>query len=121
MKQLIRREVKRKGMENNIKLGPGGIREIEFIIQSFQLIHGGRDRSLQERNLLTVLSILQSKHYFSPDEANELKAAYTFLRNLEHAIQAIADQQTQDLPKSPKAQARVAFSMGQKDWSVTGY
>ncbi|MGO0305405.1 bifunctional [glutamate--ammonia ligase]-adenylyl-L-tyrosine phosphorylase/[glutamate--ammonia-ligase] adenylyltransferase [Endozoicomonas acroporae] len=117
MKQLIRREVKRKGMKSNIKLGPGGIREIEFIIQSFQLIHGGRDRSLQERNLLTVLSILQSKHYFSPDEANELKAAYTFLRNLEHAIQAIADRQTQDLPKNPKAQARVAFSMGQKDWS----
>ncbi|MGI2027638.1 bifunctional [glutamate--ammonia ligase]-adenylyl-L-tyrosine phosphorylase/[glutamate--ammonia-ligase] adenylyltransferase [Endozoicomonas acroporae] len=117
MKQLIRREVKRKGMESNIKLGPGGIREIEFIIQSFQLIHGGRDRSLQERNLLTVLSILQSKHYFSPDEASELKAAYTFLRNLEHAIQAIADRQTQDLPKNPKAQARVAFSMGQKDWS----
>ncbi|WP_257296014.1 bifunctional [glutamate--ammonia ligase]-adenylyl-L-tyrosine phosphorylase/[glutamate--ammonia-ligase] adenylyltransferase [Endozoicomonas sp. YOMI1] len=117
MKQLIRREVKRKGMENNIKLGPGGIREIEFIIQSFQLIHGGRDRSLQERNLLAVLSTLQRKHYFSPDEANELKAAYIFLRNLEHAIQAIADRQTQDLPKSPEAQARIAFSMGQKDWS----
>ncbi|WP_419832679.1 bifunctional [glutamate--ammonia ligase]-adenylyl-L-tyrosine phosphorylase/[glutamate--ammonia-ligase] adenylyltransferase [Endozoicomonas atrinae] len=117
MKQLIRREVKRKGMESNIKLGPGGIREIEFIIQSFQLIHGGRDRSLQERNLLSVLSTLLDKHYFSPDEASELKAAYIFLRNLEHAIQAIADRQTQDLPKSSETQARVAFSMGQKDWS----
>ena len=83
MKQLIRREVKRKGMESNIKLGPGGIREIEFIIQSFQLIHGGRDRSLQERNLLSVLSTLLDKHYFSSDEASELKAAYIFLRNLE--------------------------------------
>ena len=118
MKQLIRREVKRKGMAGNIKLGPGGIREIEFIIQSFQLIHGGRDRSLQERNLLTVLETLQSKHYFSSDEASELKAAYIFLRNLEHAIQAIADRQTQDLPKKPQARARVAFSMGQKDWSA---
>ncbi len=117
MKQLIRREVKRKGMESNIKLGPGGIREIEFIIQSFQLIHGGRDRSLQERNLLSVLSTLLSKHYFSTDEASELKAAYIFLRNLEHAIQSIADRQTQDLPKGSETQARVAFSMGQKDWS----
>ncbi len=117
MKQLIRREVKRKGMESNIKLGHGGIREIEFIIQSFQLIHGGRDRSLQERNLLSVLSTLLDKHYFSPDEASELKAAYIFLRNLEHAIQAIADRQTQDLPKVSETQARVAFSMGQKDWS----
>ncbi|WP_257264070.1 bifunctional [glutamate--ammonia ligase]-adenylyl-L-tyrosine phosphorylase/[glutamate--ammonia-ligase] adenylyltransferase [Endozoicomonas sp. ONNA2] len=116
MKQLIRREVKRKGMQGNIKLGPGGIREIEFTIQSFQLIHGGRDRALQERNLLRVLSTLQGKHYFSPDEANELKAAYIFLRNLEHALQAIADRQTQDLPKSPETQARVAFSMGQQDW-----
>ena len=55
MKLLIQREVKRKGMENNIKLGPGGIREIEFIVQSFQLIHGGRDRSLQNKALLNVL------------------------------------------------------------------
>lgn len=117
MKQLIQREVKRKGMESNIKLGPGGIREIEFIIQSFQLIHGGRDRSLQKRNLLSALSTLLTSSYFSPDEANELKAAYIFLRNLEHAIQAIADRQTQDLPKGPKTQARVAFSMGHHDWA----
>ena len=117
MKQLIRQEVKRKGMECNIKLGPGGIREIEFIIQSFQLIRGGCDNSLQKRNLLSVLSTLLSKHYFSPDEASELKAAYIFLRNLEHAIQAIADRQTQSLPKSSETQARVAFSMGYKSWS----
>ncbi|MFK0570421.1 bifunctional [glutamate--ammonia ligase]-adenylyl-L-tyrosine phosphorylase/[glutamate--ammonia-ligase] adenylyltransferase [Endozoicomonas sp.] len=117
MKHLIQREVKRKGMESNIKLGPGGIREIEFIIQSFQLIHGGRDRSLQERNLLRVLSTLLANHYFSPGEASELEDAYIYLRNLEHAIQAIADRQTQDLPKGPKTQARVAFSMGHQDWA----
>ncbi len=116
MKQLIQREVKRKGMESNIKLGPGGIREIEFIIQSFQLIHGGRDRSLQKRNLLSALSTLLTTGYFSPDEARELKEAYIYLRNLEHAIQALADRQTQDLPKGAETQARIAFSMGHKDW-----
>ena len=116
MKQLIQREVKRKGMASNIKLGPGGIREIEFIVQSFQLIHGGRDRSLQGRNLLSILTTLQAKGYFDPTQARQLREAYTFLRNLEHAIQAIADRQTQDLPKDPIIQARVAFSMNHDNW-----
>ena len=116
MKQLIRREVKRKGMKDNIKLGPGGIREIEFIVQSFQLIHGGRDRSLQEANLLKVLSTLLASNYVSSSEASELKEAYIFLRNLEHAIQALADQQTQDLPTNLESRSRIAFVMGEKDW-----
>ncbi|MGB1270586.1 MAG: bifunctional [glutamate--ammonia ligase]-adenylyl-L-tyrosine phosphorylase/[glutamate--ammonia-ligase] adenylyltransferase [Endozoicomonas sp.] len=116
MKRLIQREVKRKGMETNIKLGPGGIREIEFIVQSFQLIHGGRDRSLQERNLLRVLDILSSNDYFSKEYAAELREAYEYLRNLEHALQAIADRQTQDLPKDALTQARVAVSMAHPDW-----
>ena len=116
MKQLIQREVKRKGMASNIKLGPGGIREIEFIVQSFQLIRGGRDRSLQGRNLLSMLTTLQAKNYFTPVQAQQLREAYIFLRNLEHAMQAIADRQTQDLPKDPNIQARVAFSMNCDDW-----
>ena len=116
MKRLIQREVKRKGMESNIKLGPGGIREIEFIIQSFQLIHGGRDRSLQGRNLLSILTTLLNNNYLSADEGQKLKNAYIYLRNLEHALQAIADRQTQDLPKSNEAQARIAFSMGHQNW-----
>lgn len=118
MKRMIQREVKRKGMENNIKLGPGGIREIEFIVQSFQLIHGGRDRSLQERNLLTVLSTLSSQGYFSGEEAAELREAYEYQRNLEHALQAIADRQTQDLPKDALTRARVATSMAHADWQA---
>ncbi len=117
MKQLIQREVKRKGMSNNIKLGPGGIREIEFIIQSFQLIHGGRDRSLQERNLLQVLGVLVANQYVVANDARELQDAYVFLRNLEHVIQAQADRQTQDLPRGEEARARVAFSMGYRSWS----
>ena len=118
MKQLIRREVKRKGMNNNIKLGPGGIREIEFIIQSFQLIHGGRDRRLQERNLLKALATLKENHYMAADDARELEEAYVFLRNLEHVLQAQNDRQTQDLPKGGEAKARVAFSMGFQSWPV---
>ncbi len=116
MKQLIQREVMRKGMASNIKLGPGGIREIEFIVQAFQLIHGGRDRSLQCRNLLSTLTILQAKDYFTPTQAQQLREAYIFLRNLEHALQAIADRQTQNLPKDPTTQARIAFSMSHDDW-----
>jgi len=116
MKQLIQREVKRKGMASNIKLGPGGIREIEFIVQAVQLIHGGRDRSLQCRNLLSTLTILQAKGYFAPAQAQQLREAYIFLRNLEHAIQAIADRQTQDLPKDHITQARIAYSMNHDDW-----
>ena len=84
MKTLIQREVKRKGMETNIKLGPGGIREIEFIAQSFQLIHGGRDRSLQCQALLDVLDCLQQGQYLPKKTVDELKAAYIYLRNLEH-------------------------------------
>ncbi|WP_062263237.1 bifunctional [glutamate--ammonia ligase]-adenylyl-L-tyrosine phosphorylase/[glutamate--ammonia-ligase] adenylyltransferase [Endozoicomonas arenosclerae] len=117
MKTLIQREVKRKGMQSNIKLGPGGIREIEFIVQSFQLIHGGRDRSLQEKALLTVLGRL-TPHYLPKDVTDELHEAYVYLRNVEHAIQALQDRQTQDLPVDELQQNRVAYSMGYDDWSL---
>ncbi len=116
MKRLIQREVKRKGMETNIKLGPGGIREIEFIVQSFQLIHGGRDRSLQQKNLLQVLSTLDQENYLPSEAAEELKQAYVYLRNLEHAIQAMADRQTQNLPEDDITQSRIARSMGHQCW-----
>ena len=116
MKKLIQREVKRKGMETNIKLGHGGIREIEFIAQSFQLIHGGRDRSLQCKALLDVLEILQQSCYMPEQATSELREAYIYLRNLEHAIQALKDQQTQNLPDFEEPQNRVAFSMGHSSW-----
>lgn len=115
MKTLIQREVKRKGMEGNIKLGPGGIREIEFIAQSFQLIHGGRDRSLQEKGLLTILSLL-SPQYLPEEVTQALTDAYIYLRNIEHAIQALQDRQTQELPVDSQQQERIAFSVGHQDW-----
>lgn len=116
MKRLIAREVKRRGMKANIKLGPGGIREIEFIAQSFQLIHGGRDRSLQKKALLEVLAVLKARHYLPAEVISQLQAAYLFLRNLEHALQAVSDQQTQTLPADECTRARVSRVLGFADW-----
>ncbi|MBX8623782.1 bifunctional [glutamate--ammonia ligase]-adenylyl-L-tyrosine phosphorylase/[glutamate--ammonia-ligase] adenylyltransferase [Pseudomonas glycinae] len=118
MKQLIQQEVRRKGMADNIKLGSGGIREVEFIAQAFQLIHGGRDLSLQQRPLLKVLSTLEGQGYLPPAVISELREGYEFLRYTEHAIQAIADRQTQMLPDSAQDQARIAFMLGFSDWDA---
>ncbi|NJJ57375.1 bifunctional [glutamate--ammonia ligase]-adenylyl-L-tyrosine phosphorylase/[glutamate--ammonia-ligase] adenylyltransferase [Pseudomonas sp. B14(2022)] len=118
MKQLIQQEVRRKGMADNIKLGSGGIREVEFIAQAFQLIHGGRDLSLQQRPLLKVLGTLEGQGYLPPAVIAELRNGYEFLRYTEHAIQAIADRQTQMLPDSPEDQARIAFMLGFADWTA---
>ena len=117
MKQLIQQEVRRKGMAANIKLGSGGIREVEFIAQAFQLIHGGRDLSLQQRSLLKVLRTLEGQGYLPTAVIDELREGYEFLRYTEHAIQAIADRQTQMLPEDERDQARIALIMGFADWS----
>lgn len=116
MKQLIQQEVRRKGMADNIKLGAGGIREVEFIAQAFQLIHGGRDLSLQQRPLLKVLATLEGQGYLPPAVVAELRDGYAFLRYTEHAIQAIADRQTQMLPDDALDRARVAYMLGFADW-----
>ncbi|MNX06856.1 Glutamate-ammonia-ligase adenylyltransferase [compost metagenome] len=118
MKQLIQQEVRRKGMADNIKLGSGGIREVEFIAQAFQLIHGGRDLSLQQRPLLKVLSTLEGQGYLPPAVISELREGYEFLRYTEHAIQAIADRQTQMLPVGEQDQARIAFMLGFANWTA---
>ncbi|HEK1687163.1 TPA: bifunctional [glutamate--ammonia ligase]-adenylyl-L-tyrosine phosphorylase/[glutamate--ammonia-ligase] adenylyltransferase [Pseudomonas putida] len=118
MKQLIQQEVRRKGMAENIKLGAGGIREVEFIAQAFQLIHGGRDLSLQQRPLLKVLATLEGQGYLPPAVVSELRDGYQFLRYTEHAIQAIADRQTQMLPDSELDRERVAYILGFADWQA---
>ncbi|MGH8420600.1 MAG: bifunctional [glutamate--ammonia ligase]-adenylyl-L-tyrosine phosphorylase/[glutamate--ammonia-ligase] adenylyltransferase [Pseudomonas sp.] len=118
MKQLIQQEVRRKGMAANIKLGSGGIREVEFIAQAFQLIHGGRDLSLQQRPLLKVLRTLEGQGYLPAAVISELREGYEFLRYTEHAIQAIADRQTQMLPEDAQDQARIALIMGFSDWDA---
>ena len=118
MKQLIQQEVRRKDMDDNIKLGSGGIREVEFIAQAFQLIHGGRDLSLQQRPLLNILGTLAAQGYMPSSDVTELKDAYRFLRYTEHALQAVADLQTQSLPDTELEQARLAFMMGFNDWAT---
>ncbi|MFN3883636.1 MAG: bifunctional [glutamate--ammonia ligase]-adenylyl-L-tyrosine phosphorylase/[glutamate--ammonia-ligase] adenylyltransferase [Rhodocyclaceae bacterium] len=112
----IRREVAKKDMATNIKLGPGGIREIEFIAQVFQLIRGGRDPALQTRPTLEVLKLLVDRGQLELDAVVELAAAYRFLRRLEHRLQYLDDAQTQTLPENPDDQARVAEAMGFNDY-----
>lgn len=107
----IRREVARRDMADNIKLGPGGIREIEFIAQVFQLIRGGREKSLQLRSTRETLSRLNELRLLEPRAVDELQAAYAFLRNLEHRLQYADDQQTQTLPTSDDAMEKLAESM----------
>jgi len=112
MKQMIARDVKRKGMENNIKLGPGGIREIEFFGQIFQLIRGGVTPALQETGIIKVLNVLSAEHHIPPNVCSELVDAYVFLRNTENHVQAFSDQQTHQLPSDEIGNLRLAASMG---------
>jgi glutamate-ammonia-ligase adenylyltransferase len=118
MKQMIAFEVKRKGMQNNIKLGPGGIREIEFFGQVFQLIRGGVTSFLQERKILKVLQILVSENLIAPQDRDDLSGAYAFLRTIEHRLQELDDQQTHSLPVEPITRARLAFSLGFPNWDA---
>ncbi|WP_027947731.1 bifunctional [glutamate--ammonia ligase]-adenylyl-L-tyrosine phosphorylase/[glutamate--ammonia-ligase] adenylyltransferase [Litchfieldella anticariensis] len=116
MKALINREVKRKGMSDNIKLGPGGIREVEFVVQAFQLIRGGRDTELQVTSLKTALESLPPLDLLPQEVVDELIPAYVFLRDLEHALQALEDRQTQTLPMESVDRERVALALEMEDW-----
>ncbi len=112
----IRREVARKDMADHVKLGPGGIREIEFMAQVFQLIRGGRDPSLQIRPTLSVLKLLVERQLIPAETDQELREAYVFLRRLEHRLQYVEDKQTHMLPEDDAGRASVARSMDFADW-----
>ncbi|KYN25854.1 glutamine-synthetase adenylyltransferase [Vibrio cidicii] len=116
MKSMISSEVRRRGLTNNIKLGAGGIREIEFIAQVFQLIRGGREPSLRKRGLLTTLEAIAQLQLLTQEEVSSLTVAYQFLRRLENLLQAMADKQTQTLPESELEQQALATAMGYADW-----
>jgi len=116
MKALIEREVERRELHDNIKLGPGGIREIEFIVQSFQLVRGGQDRRLQSVSLLETLPRLAGRRLLTDAAAAELRAAYEFLRRVENALQMRADQQTHQLPEDAAARRALASVLGFKGW-----
>ena len=113
----IRREVARREMADNVKLGPGGIREIEFTAQVFQLIRGGRIPTLQKRPTLAVLDELVKNGLMAADAQHELAAAYDFLRRVEHRLQYLDDAQTQQLPDDTESRAMLAEVMGFADYA----
>lgn len=116
MKAMIAREVRRRALSNNIKLGAGGIREIEFIVQVFQLIRGGREPALQSRSLLQSLDAIAALNLLSQQAVMVLRDAYLYLRRLENLLQSIRDEQTQTLPEDTLNQARLAWGMGAANW-----
>ena len=116
MKQMIAREVARRELQEHIKLGPGGIREVEFIVQAFQLLRGGNDAGLQSRELQQVLPRLVGQKLLNQQAVDELLAAYRFLRLVENRLQEWNDDNTHYLPKTDEAQLRLAVSLGYPDW-----
>ena len=117
LKLQITQELRRKERMDNVKLGPGGIREIEFIGQAFQLIRGGQETELQERSILKILKMLGEKQLLTTEDAEQLQTSYCFLRRVENHIQQYQDKQTHDLPTDPLVQQILAFSMDFPDWS----
>ena len=114
----IRAEVGRKGMEDNIKLGAGGIREIEFVAQIFQMIRGGQMRALQLKGTQETLHKLAELGVMPSESVKTLLAAYRFLRDVEHRLQYWDDQQTQTLPHNPEQRQLLAESMGFADYAA---
>jgi [glutamine synthetase] adenylyltransferase / [glutamine synthetase]-adenylyl-L-tyrosine phosphorylase len=114
----VRREVARRELADHVKLGPGGIREIEFVAQALQLVRGGRDPALTVRPTLEVLSVLSKKNLLPEQAARELSEAYVFLRNVEHRLQYLDDAQRHDLPGEEDDRARLAKMAGFASWEA---
>lgn len=112
LKRQIEQQVRRKGMHDNIKLGNGGIREVEFIVQVLQLIYGGLHRHLQAPSILAALNGLVLEQCMRAEDAAALRTSYLFLRRLEHAVQALDDKQTHLYPQDALAELRVALALG---------
>lgn len=116
MKALIDAEVVRKDLADNLKLGPGGIREIEFIVQLAQLIRGGREPSLRVRGLLDALSACEARGHIKAARARMLREAYALLRRVENRVQMLRDAQTHDVPEDALSRERIALSLDYPDW-----
>lgn len=116
MKSMIEQEVRRRGLTNNIKLGKGGIREAEFIVQSLQLINGGREPSLKVQSLQLALSELVNLQILPAQGANDLLHSYLWLRKIEHCLQQFADKQTQVLPNNNIDQSRLLYILNMTDY-----
>ena len=118
MKVLIEREVERRELADHVKLGPGGIREIEFVVQAFQVVRGGQDRRLQTTSLLQALELLGAAKLLPAEAVEELRAAYVFLRRLENRLQMLGDAQVHRLPEDALTRERIALAMGAADWAA---
>jgi len=118
IKAMIEQEVLRTNANDDVKRGRGGIREVEFIAQAFQLIRGGRDSFLRNPALKDILPLLEQAGVLSAGKAKQLYAAYVFLRNVEHAVQGLRDQQTQTLPQTELDKARVMSVLGFQSWGA---
>jgi glutamate-ammonia-ligase adenylyltransferase len=116
MKSMIEQEVRRRGLTNNIKLGKGGIREAEFIVQSLQLINGGRAVNLQTPSLQSALTELTQLNILPLKSAQNLLGSYLWLRKLEHCLQQFSDKQTQVLPSDPIGQMRLLCILDISDY-----
>lgn len=117
IKSKITAQLKRKDRMDNLKLGPGGIREIEFIGQSFQLVRGGREPALRAKPIQVILKTLSDLRLMEQETVDRLITAYRFLRTVENRVQQIDDRQTHDLPLIPHAREGLAFSLGFSSWS----
>ncbi|WP_018865878.1 MULTISPECIES: bifunctional [glutamate--ammonia ligase]-adenylyl-L-tyrosine phosphorylase/[glutamate--ammonia-ligase] adenylyltransferase [unclassified Thioalkalivibrio] len=115
LKQMINDESARRGRFEDVKHGEGGIREIEFIAQSFQLIRGGRDQALQRRDLLGVMGVLRERELLPAYAVEQLERSYRFLRRVENRLQMLNDQQTHRLPSNGDDRHRLALSLGFDD------
>jgi glutamate-ammonia-ligase adenylyltransferase len=118
MKALIDAEVARKDLADHLKLGPGGIREIEFIVQLVQLIRGGREPTLRARGLLPALAACEQLGFIPSARAQRLREAYRFLRRLENRVQMFADQQTHEIPADAEQRERIALALGHAGWDA---
>lgn len=118
MHARVAAEVTKRGMEGNIKLGPGGIREIEFIVQSLQLVRGGSVSGLKTPELQEAMKNAASARDIGSDVASNLLRAYEFFRRVENCIQAVRDQQVHELPQSALERDRLALAMGYPSWDA---
>ncbi len=118
LQQKISREVRQKELHNNIKRGPGGIREIEFIGQTYKLVRGGWQPQLQLRQTIHTMVALREMGFLSVDLTNELTATYILLRNIENRLQMQNDQQVHALPEADNSREQLAIAMGYTSWSA---
>ncbi len=118
LKDKIDAQARSREMRVNIKIGPGGIREIEFFVQAFQILKGGRNHQLQRSEIFVCFEALRGQKIVEPETIQQLREAYCFLRRVENRLQMYEDHQTHDLPDDPLIQQRIAATMDFADWAA---